>query len=174
MRLTDIWPQQLEAGAKRPNAVWALCTSATRRYASRALQAAGVTPPEIFVAAEDVKEGKPACVTPLFSEIRRADAPAVRPDPYALGAKLCNAEPAKCLVLEDAPAGIISGHAAGCKTLGVITTHTREQMQAVKPDWLVKNLARSVILALRVLFTLIRSDAFTASPSHFVPAVGSM
>lgn len=46
------------------------------------------------------------------------------------------------LVVEDAPAGVRSGQAAGCKTLGLITSHTREQMLAVNPDFLVDNLAR--------------------------------
>ncbi|KAF7798897.1 hypothetical protein EIP86_010125 [Pleurotus ostreatoroseus] len=115
--------KNLAPGAKRPNPVWALCTSATRNYAQKALAAAGITPPEIFVAAEDVQQGKPA------------------PDPYLLGAKLCGVDPAKCLVVEDAPAGIRSGNAAGSKTLGLITSHTKEQVEEAKPTYLVKNLS---------------------------------
>ncbi len=65
-----------------------------------------------------------------------------RPDPYLLGAKRAGVDPARCLVVEDAPAGVRSGKAAGCKTLGLITSHTREQLEEVKPDWLVPNLAR--------------------------------
>ena len=65
-----------------------------------------------------------------------------RPDPYLLGAKRAGVDPTRCLVVEDAPAGVRSGKAAGCKTLGLITSHTREQMEEVKPDWLVPNLAR--------------------------------
>ena len=51
-------------------------------------------------------------------------------------------DPSRCLVVEDAPAGVRSGNAAGCKTLGLITSHSREQMEEVNPDWLVPNLAR--------------------------------
>jgi beta-phosphoglucomutase-like phosphatase (HAD superfamily) len=48
------------------------------------------------------------------------------------------------LVVEDTPVGIQSGQAAGCTTLGVITTHTREQMELCHPDYLVNDLSRSV------------------------------
>lgn len=65
-----------------------------------------------------------------------------RPDPYLLGAKRAGVDPSRCLVVEDAPAGIRSGRAAGCKTLGLVTSHSRAQMEEVKPDWLVPNLAR--------------------------------
>ena len=82
----------------------------------------------------------------MFSEyLRLKDLTAsdrCRPDPYLLGAKRAGVDPARCLVVEDAPAGVRSGKAAGCKTLGLITSHTREQLEEVKPDWLVPNLAR--------------------------------
>ncbi|KAJ6598868.1 HAD-like domain-containing protein [Mycena vulgaris] len=106
-----------------PNPLWAICTSATRSYATTALRLAGVPVPEILVVAEDVTQGKPC------------------PDPYLLGAKLCGVKPENCVVFEDAPAGIRSGQAAGCKTIGLLTSHTREQMEAVKPDFLVKDMA---------------------------------
>ena len=48
------------------------------------------------------------------------------------------------LVVEDTPVGIRSGQAAGCTTLGVITTHSREQMGLCHPDYLVNDLSRSV------------------------------
>jgi len=45
------------------------------------------------------------------------------------------------LVLEDSPAGIRSGKAAGCKVLAVVTSHTAEQVLAADPDWVVQDLA---------------------------------
>ena len=45
-------------------------------------------------------------------------------------------------MVEDAPAGIISGRAAGCKTLAVITSHTREQIEGAKAYFVVKDLTR--------------------------------
>ena len=50
---------------------------------------------------------------------------------------------ADVLVLEDSPAGIKAGKAAGCKVLGVVTSHTVEQVLAAEPDWIVQDL-RSV------------------------------
>lgn len=45
------------------------------------------------------------------------------------------------LVFEDAPSGIRSGNAAGCKTVGLLTTHTREQIEAAQPDFIIENLS---------------------------------
>ncbi|KAJ7180296.1 HAD-like domain-containing protein [Mycena crocata] len=114
---------ELAPARKLPSPSWAICTSATRFYATTAIGLAGVPMPEVLVVAEDVIQGKPS------------------PDPYLLGAKLCGVKPENCVVFEDAPAGLRSGQAAGCKTIGLLTTHSREQMEACKPDFLVKNLA---------------------------------
>lgn len=38
---------------------WAIVTSATRAYASAALEIAGIPIPDAFVTAEDVLQGKP-------------------------------------------------------------------------------------------------------------------
>ncbi|KAM5531931.1 hypothetical protein V8D89_014401 [Ganoderma adspersum] len=108
---------------KLPKPKWAICTSATVVYATSALKTVGVPIPDAFVVSEDVEKGKP------------------EPDPYLLGAERTGVDPSRCLVVEDAPAGVRSGKAAGCKTLGLITSHSREQMEEVKPDWLVPNLA---------------------------------
>jgi len=109
--------------SKGPNPRWAICTSATRMYATAALQKAGVPHPEMFVASEDVQKGKP------------------EPDPYLLGAKKCGVDPKNCLVVEDAPAGVKSGRAAGSKTLALLTSHTRAQVEEAQPDFVVKDLS---------------------------------
>ena len=64
------------------------------------------------------------------------------PDPYLEGAKLLGFDPKRCLVVEDAPAGIASGLAAGCKTLAVVTSHAAESMRDAGPTYLVQNLTR--------------------------------
>jgi len=102
---------------------WTICTSATRGYGSAALNAVGIVAPETIVFAEDVAQGKP------------------QPDPYLLGAKRCGVRPENCLVVEDAPAGVQSGKAAGCKTLAVTTSHSPERMVASRPDYLVDDLS---------------------------------
>lgn len=85
------------------------------------------------------------------------------PDPYLLGAKKCGVRPEKCLlykvavlpiidgwftgvVFEDAPSGIRSGNAAGCKTVALLTTHTKEQIEACQADYIVENLSRYAII----------------------------
>ena len=107
------------------------------------MKAVGVPTPDVFVVSEDVEKGKPEYVNLCVISIpNQLNTNYNRPDPYLLGAKRAGVDPTRCLVVEDAPAGIRSGQAAGCKTLGLITSHSREQMEAVKPDWLVRNLAR--------------------------------
>ncbi|KAF7332251.1 hypothetical protein MKEN_00106300 [Mycena kentingensis (nom. inval.)] len=106
-----------------PNPRWAICTSATRNYASTAVKIAEIPVPDVFVVAEDVERGKPF------------------PDPYLLGASKCGVKPENCVVFEDAPAGVRSGKAAGCKTIGLLTTHSRAQMEAAEPNFLVKDMS---------------------------------
>ena len=59
----------------------------------------------MLVTADQVARGKPA------------------PDPYLLAAERLGVDPADCLVLEDAPAGIAAGRAAGMTVWAVTTTH---------------------------------------------------
>jgi beta-phosphoglucomutase-like phosphatase (HAD superfamily) len=54
---------QLYLGSKYPNPCWAICTSATRKYASAALAIVGIPIPDAFVTAEDVSQGKPMSVS---------------------------------------------------------------------------------------------------------------
>jgi mannitol-1-/sugar-/sorbitol-6-phosphatase len=85
---------------------WAIVTSAPVALARRRLMAAGITPPRMMVAAEDVSVGKPD------------------PEGYRLAAARLGVEIADCLVFEDAPAGIRAGEASGA-TLAIVTaTHT--------------------------------------------------
>lgn len=49
------------------------------------------------------------------------------------------------LVFEDAPSGIRSGRTAGCKTVAFLTTHSREQVQAAEPDFIVKDMSWYII-----------------------------
>lgn len=67
---------------------------------------------ETIVAAEDVSRGKPD------------------PEGYLLAARRLGVRPERCLVIEDAPGGIEAGMRAGMHTLGVATTHAREELTA--------------------------------------------
>ena len=108
------------------NPLWAICTSATRHYATTALGQAGIRLPKILTTAEDVTQGKPS------------------PVPYIQCAQKLGitdeAGRSRCLVMEDAPSGIRSGLAAGCDVLAVCTSHDNAQLEPIKPTYLVKNL----------------------------------
>jgi len=79
--------------------------------------------PDVFITSEDVAKGKP------------------HPDPYLLGAEKCGLSSTNCIVFEDAPNGIRSGNAAGCTTIAVLTSHSREEIEAAEPDFIIKDLS---------------------------------
>ncbi|MBW1214249.1 sugar phosphatase [Pantoea allii] len=78
---------------------WAIVTSGSVPVAHARHKAAGLPQPAVFITAEQVAKGKP------------------EPDPYLLGAKMLKLSPADCVVVEDAPAGVVSGLAAGCAVI---------------------------------------------------------
>lgn len=80
---------------------WAIVTSGSVPVAHARHRAAGLPDAKVFVTAELVKHGKPA------------------PDAYLLGAERLGLAPQECVVVEDAPAGLLSGLAAGCRTIAV-------------------------------------------------------
>ncbi|MEL6060537.1 MULTISPECIES: HAD-IA family hydrolase [unclassified Methylobacterium] len=84
---------------------WAIVTSAPRALALRRLAAADMPVPNLMVAAEDVKQGKPA------------------PDCFLLGARRLGVVAEECCVFEDAPAGIRAAEAAGASVVVVTATH---------------------------------------------------
>ncbi len=80
---------------------WAIVTSGSVPVASARRIAGGLPHPEVFITCELVKHGKP------------------QPDAYLLGAERLGLAPRECVVVEDAPAGILSGLAAGCQVIAV-------------------------------------------------------
>ena len=112
-----VLPGVLPLLASLPPERWAVVTSASERLMRQRLGAAGVPIPANIVTADHVRNGKP------------------HPEPYATGARLLGVEPAACVVIEDAPAGVASARAAGCRVLAVLTSHLREDL--VGADWIV-------------------------------------
>ncbi|MFJ8718940.1 HAD family hydrolase [Streptomyces violaceus] len=98
---------------------WAVVTSATRRLAEARLDAVGILP-KTLVAADDITRGKPD------------------PEPYLLAARTLGVDPARCVVFEDAPAGLTAGRAAGMTTVALTTTHQAHELDA---DLVVENLS---------------------------------
>jgi len=93
-------------------ALRAVVTSALRAPALERLHQLNLEP-RVLVAAEDVATGKPS------------------PEGYLLAAGQLAVAPAHCLVIEDAPTGVLAGKAAGMTVLALTTTHdARELSQA--------------------------------------------
>jgi mannitol-1-/sugar-/sorbitol-6-phosphatase len=102
---------------------WAIVTSCTRPLAEVRIRVAGLPWPKQLVTSADVQRFKPD------------------PDPYLKGAELLKFAPADCLVVEDAPAGIRSGKAAGASVLALRTTDIDPQLAAAGANWIVNDLA---------------------------------
>ncbi|MFI1484305.1 HAD family hydrolase [Streptomyces sp. NPDC020747] len=90
---------------------WAVVTSATRRLAEARLEEAGIRP-KTLIAADDITRGKPD------------------PEPFLLAARRLGVDPARCVVFEDAPAGLRAGRSAGMTTVALTTTHQATELHA--------------------------------------------
>jgi mannitol-1-/sugar-/sorbitol-6-phosphatase len=98
---------------------YAVVTSATHPLALVRIRAAGFAIPEFLVTASDIKHGKPD------------------PEPYLMGALKLGIAPRDCLVIEDAPAGVQSGKAAGARVIGLRTTTDDAALMAAGADWMI-------------------------------------
>ncbi|MFE2285834.1 HAD-IA family hydrolase [Streptomyces sp. NPDC059443] len=107
-----------------PPGRWAVVTSATRPLAGARLREVGIDFPEM-VAADDITRGKPD------------------PEPFLLAAARLGVDPARCVVFEDAPAGLAAGRAAGMTTVALTTTHTAAELEA---DVVVRDLSAVSVL----------------------------
>ena len=117
-----VMPGAVELVRSIPEGRWCVVTSGTRRLASVRLRLAGIPVPKVLVAAEDVADGKP------------------HPEPYLKGAELLGVNPAECLVIEDAPAGIQSAHAGGMSVVALTSTYPAPALS--EADAVVQKLAQ--------------------------------
>jgi mannitol-1-/sugar-/sorbitol-6-phosphatase len=100
----------------------AVVTSSTRALAEVRLRATNLWPHvHHLVTASDIQRGKPD------------------PEPYLKGAEALHLDPRSCVVIEDAPFGVRSGKAAGCRVLGVRTTVDDATLLAVGADWIAND-----------------------------------
>jgi sugar-phosphatase len=88
----------------------AVVTSCGRALARFRLDACGYSIPDVLVSADDVSQGKPA------------------PDGYVLAARRLGFKSVDCVVIEDTPAGIAAGRAAGATVIAVATTFPRAEL----------------------------------------------
>ncbi len=104
-----------------PNNRWTIATSCTRPLAEVRLRAAGLPIPEKMVTSSDVTHGKP------------------NPEPYLKAAATLGIRPEDCIVVEDAPAGVRAGKAAGARVIGFPTTMKVELLKQAGADWILDN-----------------------------------
>lgn len=105
---------------------WAIVTSGTRPLVKGWLQVLGLVEPSCMVTAEAVQHGKPD------------------PECYMLAAQqlgLAMNDDHLPLVLEDAPAGVRAGKAAGFVVVALATTHTVAELEQAGADWIVPDLS---------------------------------
>jgi len=93
-----------------PMGVWGIVTSGSNELAVARLRRAGLPIPRTLVSGDDVTQGKPAA------------------GPYLAEAKRLGKAAERCVVIEDAPAGIKAARTAGMQVIGITTTHSQEEL----------------------------------------------
>ena len=100
-----VMPGAVDLVKSIPDGCWGVVTSGTRPLAQNRLRYCGLPVPDVLVTSDDVVNGKPD------------------PEPYLKGAEGLGMQPADCMVIEDAPAGIQSARAGGMKVIGLASTY---------------------------------------------------
>jgi sugar-phosphatase len=116
-------PGALDLLASLPADRWTIVTSCTRALAEVRIKAAGLPLPKKLITSNDITHGKP------------------HPDPYLKGAAILGFAASECIVLEDVPAGIRSGKAAGSRVIAFTTTVREPVAREAGADWVLKNCA---------------------------------
>ena len=133
-----------------PERHWTVVTSATERLARARMADGGIPVPARIITADIVSKGKPD------------------PEPYRRGAEILGLAPGDCLVIEDSASGAKAGHAAGCKVLATLFSHSLESLSAA--NWIVKSLedvqVRVVNDLVEVDFEPIAREALAAPLAH--------
>lgn len=124
-------PGVIEILKALPTDQWAIVTSCTPPLAEVRIRVAGLPRPKRIVTSGDVQRFKPD------------------PDPYLKGAELLGFAPADCVVVEDAPAGIRSGRAAGSRVLALRTTEVDALLTAAGATWIVDDLSKAPLGPIR-------------------------
>jgi len=110
-RGVTVMPGSVDLVRSIPEQRWGVVTSGSRLLATNRLHYCGLPVPEVLVTSDDVTHGKP------------------HPEPYLKGAERLGFDPADCLVVEDAPAGIQSARAGGMKVVGITSTYGAEALE---------------------------------------------
>jgi sugar-phosphatase len=118
--------------AGTPSHRLAVVTSCNAALARARFAAAGLAQPQICITADQVTCGKPD------------------PEGYLRAASALGVvDPARCVVLEDAPAGLAAGRAAGMHVIAVLTSHSEAELAGA--DAFVRHLHAVPAIAARLV-----------------------
>jgi mannitol-1-/sugar-/sorbitol-6-phosphatase len=112
-------PGALDLLASLPIERWTIVTSCTRALAEVRIRAAGLPLPKQMITSNDIIHGKP------------------HPEPYIKGASVLGFPAAECIVVEDVPAGVTAGKAAGAKVIAFTTTVQEFALREAGADWVL-------------------------------------
>ena len=116
-------PGALDLLSNLPADRWTIVTSSTRPLAEVRIKAAGLPVPRKMITSSEITHGKP------------------HPEPYLKGAAMLGFPATECVVLEDVPAGIQAGKAAGARVIAFKTTAPEDVLRAAGADWILNNCA---------------------------------
>jgi sugar-phosphatase len=126
--------------ASLPPDRWTIVTSCTRRLAEIRIHAAGLPLPARMVTSTDITQGKP------------------HPEPYLKGASLLGFPASRCVVLEDAPAGIRAGKSAATRVIALKTTAPQAALHDAGADWILNDCADIRLISSSPDLTLTLAD----------------
>jgi sugar-phosphatase len=116
-------PGALELLSSLPCDRWTIVTSCTRALAEVRIKAAGLPLPDKMITSNDIQHGKP------------------NPEPFVKGASVLGFAAKECIVLEDVPAGVQAGKAAGARVIALTTTVNRTTLVDAGADWVLNSCA---------------------------------
>lgn len=93
-----------------PPRSWAVVTSGIRPVAELRIRHTGLPAPPVLVTADQVRHGKP------------------HPEGFLTAAARLGVDPARCVVVEDAPPGIDAARAGGMRVVAIASTYTPEAL----------------------------------------------
>lgn len=103
--------KELIEDLKQKGFILAIASAAPLKFVNAVIAKLGLVEDfSIITSGDEVKVGKPD------------------PTTFLLTAQKINTKPQNCLVIEDAPAGVIAAKVAGMKCIAITTTHIREEL----------------------------------------------
>jgi mannitol-1-/sugar-/sorbitol-6-phosphatase len=126
-------PGARELLASLPEERWAVVTSCSRPLAEVRLKVSGLPIPKRMITSDDVRRGKPD------------------PEPYRKGAELLGFPASKCVVFEDASAGVRAGKAAGALVIGLTSSSPGSDLEKAGADWILPGYRNLTVMSSDVI-----------------------